>query len=85
MEGECILTATHDSLGHISLSAVLWSEASLCAPCWKASVSHMIEAGQLNGLQRDVEEFFAYVPKQVAAPDSGHIVFLHSAGRGRRR
>lgn len=62
LEGEYGLVATCDSLGHITLSAHLESDPAQIAPCWKAVVSISLEAGQLDRIQRDVEEFFKYVP-----------------------
>jgi Family of unknown function (DUF6228) len=60
MEGEYQLLAIRDSLGHITLSAILRSDPSLIAPCWQASVSVMVEAGQLERLHREAEAFFAF-------------------------
>lgn len=62
LEGEYDLVATCDSLGHITLSARLRSDPAQIAPCWRTTVSVLLEAGQLDLIQHDVEEFFAYTP-----------------------
>jgi hypothetical protein len=57
LEGEYNLVASCDSSGHIILSANLGSRQ--IAPCWKATVSIMIEAGQLDRIYQEVKEFFS--------------------------
>ncbi len=56
MEGECRLSATSDSTGHITfqfdISRIDQSQS------WSAQVSVVVEAGQLERLAGDAHEFF---------------------------
>jgi hypothetical protein len=56
LEGEYNLSATCDSLGHITLKVGMMPNAY--PPVWSAIVSLVIEAGQLDKLAREVETFF---------------------------
>jgi hypothetical protein len=59
IEGEYDLLATADSLGHVSLTAVLRPDSAMVPSCWKAQISLIVEAGHLGTLQHDVATFFA--------------------------
>ena len=56
MEGECSLSASCDSIGHITLVVEL--NPNPCPPCWFGSVSLIVEAGQLEQLAHDAKVFF---------------------------
>src|SRR5439155_8609528 len=56
MEGELNISATADSTGHITLHFEL--PGSVVPPCWSASISVVVEAGQLELLSREANAFF---------------------------
>jgi hypothetical protein len=56
IEGEYNLSATSDSLGHITLVAEL--NPNNVPPDWSGSVSLIVEAGQLEQLAYNAKEFF---------------------------
>ncbi len=56
MDGEFTIAATTDAAGHVTLEFKL--PGSLVPPCWAASLSVQLEAGQLEELARVARQFF---------------------------
>ncbi len=58
MEGELDLAAVSDSTGHVRLTVRMRPDAYPAV--WSATASVLIEAGQLEGLERRFAEFFVF-------------------------
>jgi hypothetical protein len=56
IEGEFNLSATCDSLGHVTFVVELNPNGH--PPCWSANLSLVVDAGQLEGLSNAAKLFF---------------------------
>jgi hypothetical protein len=65
LEGECSLSATTDSTGHVTLVAHFSSGSY--PPTWEGKLSLVIEAGALEALAREAKNFFGPVHARAGA------------------